>query len=82
MRPMDDELDEGLKALADEHVAMEVACTNLLEEKWAIIRTRAEGFINSASTPAQNSVNVMQIVEVEVDDTEEVDDVAEGMLDD
>ena len=75
--PVDAELDEGLKAYADEHVAMEDARILNFELKWAAVRARAEQAIRHGIAAAANGTSLPEeVVHIEVD-VDEVDE-AEG----
>ena len=75
MAAIDDQLDEGLKAYADEHAAMENAIADGLEIKWAAIRLRAEQMIDGKSPNSEDGeVQVVHVtVEGDSDDAQEED---------
>ena len=74
---VDDELDEGLKAYADEHTAMEGTRALSFELKWAAVRARAEQAIRHGIAVAANSTSLPEEVvhiEVNVDEADEAED--------
>ncbi|KAL1940902.1 hypothetical protein VTO73DRAFT_7538 [Trametes versicolor] len=65
---LDDELDEGLKAYADEHCAMETGLADAFEQKWAIVREMAEAAMNGTLKDDQAVVDDadVRVIELEI----------------
>ncbi|CDO74326.1 hypothetical protein BN946_scf184348.g1 [Trametes cinnabarina] len=83
----DEHLDEGLRAYADEHCAMEASVADELEAKWQAVRVRAREFVESLSTSswsqgALHMAGVTQeptvVIELEVDMSDEEADQDDG----
>ena len=75
-KPVDDELDEGLKAYADEHAAMETAIADNFEAKWAAIRFRVLQALQppSADVAGASRPPVHALIHLDVNQDEDSDD--------
>lgn len=71
---LDDELDEGLKAYADEHCAMETGLADTFEQKWAIVREMAEAAMNGTLKDYQAVVDGADVRVIELEITAEDED--------
>ncbi|KAL1937084.1 hypothetical protein VTO73DRAFT_15124 [Trametes versicolor] len=73
---MDEELDEGLKAYADRHSAMETALAAAFEQQWDVVCDKAKvclnkpGGNNGAATSEDAGQNIVR-VEINLEDNEE-----------
>ena len=74
MPVVDDELDEGLKAYADEHAAMESAIADSLELKWATIRLRAQHMIDGKTSDSETGETQLVHITVEGDSDDALDE--------
>lgn len=72
---VDEELDEGLKAYADRHSAMETALAAAFEQQWGVVRDKAKLCLNKSmaiddTTSGDTGVNIVR-VEINLEDEEE-----------
>ncbi len=87
---LEEELDEGLVAYADEHVFMETRLADAFEAKWAVIQQKAREYLArttpnrpaaTADTPVDAASEVeggtTEVVHVEIDVASEVESGAE-----
>ena len=76
--PVDAALDEGLKAYADEHAAMESALAQKFETKWAAVRVLAQQAISPSSADGASASHPhQQIIHLNL-----TDDAPDDELDD
>ena len=69
-KPIDADLNEGLTAYANDHCTMESARSSLLEEKWRVVRAKADDLLKgtpASESSGQSTNQETTVVEVEVD---------------
>ena len=71
--PVDEELDEGLKAYADEHSAMETAIADNFEAKWAAIRYHVQQALRAPGTEiAPTGSSPVHVIHLDLSQDEEL----------
>ncbi|KAI0348829.1 hypothetical protein OH77DRAFT_1550647, partial [Trametes cingulata] len=81
---LDEELDEGLSAYADEHCAMETSIADALEDKWRFIRSLASDMMDGKplrldETPVTSADQGIAVVQLAVDTDYMVNDQDDEM---
>lgn len=70
---IDEELDEGLQAYADEHAAIETSRANAFEVKWSVVREKAQAAIDGRENSQAEGAG-LTVVELEVGYEDEYED--------